>query len=93
MASTMGKMKIARPAARKSSGKNKPRSGSSRPSGRSADAAKDSAKARRPETPPPHAVAAAAPVAASEPANPRRRVVELPKVAGELPTPVATFYF
>jgi hypothetical protein len=88
MANTMGKMKIARPAARKSSGKNKPRSGSSRPSGRSPDN-KDSkaAAARRPEAPHPTP-------AAVETANPRRRVVvELPKVAGELPTPVATFYF
>jgi hypothetical protein len=86
MANTMGKMKIARPAARKSSGKNKPRSGSSRPSGRSPDNKDAKATAaRRPEAPPQPAV---------ETANPRRRaVVELPKVAGELPTPVATFYF
>jgi hypothetical protein len=68
----MTKMKIARPAARKSSGRNKPsRSGSSR--------------ARKPVEDPP--------AQAASPQNPRRRFVELPKVAGELPTPVATFYF
>jgi len=70
MASTARKMKIARPVARKSSGKSKPKSGST-----------------------PKTETHTHPVQAVEPANPRRRMVELPKVAGELPTPVATFYF
>ena len=39
---------------------------------------------RAPETP------AATP---SQAQNPRRRFAELPKVTGELPTPVATYYF
>lgn len=68
----MAKMKIARPAARKSSGRNnKPAKGAS------------ARQSRKPE--PPQAVV--------PPQNPRRRIVELPKVAGELPTPTATFYF
>ena len=71
MASTARKMKIARPAARKSSGKSKPKSGSARKTD----------------------LQTQTPMQAVEPANPRRRLVELPKVAGELPTPVATFYF
>jgi hypothetical protein len=67
------KTKIARPAARKSSGgRTKPsKSGTSKSS-------------RKPEP---------TTQAAPEPQNPRRRFVELPKVAGELPTPTATFYF
>ena len=68
----MAKMKIARPAARKSSGRtNKTAKGAS------------ARQSRKPE--PSQAVQA--------PENPRRRIVELPKVPGELPTPVATFYF
>ena len=67
----MAKMKIARPAARKSSAKNKPAKGAS------------ARQSRKPE--PSQAM--------GEPLNPRRRIVELPKVAGELPTPIATFYF
>lgn len=64
------KMKIARPAARKQSGKSKPKSGSVR-------------KTSQPQTLQP----------AADTPNPRRRFVEVPKVVGELPTPVATFYF
>lgn len=68
----MAKMKIARPAARKSSAKNtKPSKGAS------------ARQSRKPE--PSQSVV--------EPLNPRRRIVELPKVVGELPTPIATFYF
>jgi len=70
------KMKIARPAARKSSGKNKPsKSGSSRQS----SVRKPVAEVQAPQQ--------------AQPPNPRRRFVELPKVPGELPVPVATFYF
>jgi hypothetical protein len=71
MASTARKMKIARPAARKSSGKSKPKSGSARKS----------------------EVQTQTLLPAVEAANPRRRLVEPPKIAGELPTPLATFYF
>jgi len=67
----MAKMKIARPAARKSSGRNKPSKGAS------------TRQVRKPE--PAQELA--------PPQNPRRRIVELPKVPGELPTPTATFYF
>lgn len=76
------KMKIARPAARKTSGprtqkaRTTARGGSSRPSARSGGP-------RKPE--PEKQVA--------EAATPRRRFVELPKIQGELPTPTATFYF
>lgn len=65
--------KIARPAARKASGRNKPAKSGSRPS--RASRASDS------------------PIQMAEPQNPRKRVVDLPKVPGELPTPTATFYF
>ena len=72
MASTSSKIKIARPAARKTGqGKAKVKAGSSRQSRRPAETVQ----------------------AAPEPQNPRKRFVELPKMAGELPTPVATFYF
>jgi hypothetical protein len=68
-------MKIARPAARKSSGKTKPTK-----SGPARQGSKRIASESTSTQP-------------SQSQNPRRRFVELPKVPGELPTPVATFYF
>jgi hypothetical protein len=82
MASTSRKIKIARPAARKTG------------AGRSSTQAKAKAGSAR-QTRRSIRAESAAPYVATpvENPNPRRRFVELPKMAGELPTPVATFFF